>query len=168
MNRKKLVALMMTIVLLFSMVIMPDVAFAKKDFTGSKAAFKVGSTTYKIGTTSKTWKSKLGKYTRRENESFVDGMQSFTYTFSGKGVKIETTLRTKTKKETVVSIVITGKTVKTSGGFKVGSTLDEMVDLYGSGYRKSNSTTYTYTAGGRMMAVKFTNDKVKSITMLML
>lgn len=169
MCKRRFFSLMMALALCLSLLIMPDVAFAKKDFTGTKAAFKVGSTTYKIGGTSKTWKNKLGKSKRTENESYEEGLQSFTYNFSARGVKIETTLKTKNNKETIVSVIITGKSVKTSSGLKVGSTVETMIKLYGEGYRKSNATTYTYTAGGKMMAVKVDkNDKVKSITMLLL
>ncbi len=162
--KRRIMAWFALVLLVVGMVAAPQLATAAS-FTAAKAAIKVGSTTIKVGATSTGWKSKLGKYSRKAYDGCTEGTQSYLYTFSGKGVKVETLLKTKTNKETVMSFVITGKTVGTSTGLKVGNTKERMETLYGTGYSKSSST-YTYSAGGKSMVVKFSGDKVKSITLL--
>jgi hypothetical protein len=80
-------------------------------------------------------------------------------------VSVETLVKTKTKKETVISVIITGKTVSTSAGLKVGSTVSKMTSLYGNKYKKSGST-YTYSAGGKQMVVSTSKNKVTRITLM--
>jgi hypothetical protein len=131
-------------------------------FTRSKAAMRVGSSTYKIGSTSKTWKSKLGRYTRKSYDACAEGCKSYMYNFSRRGVKVETIVKAN-RKEYISGIIITRRRVGTAAGLKVGHSLSTMVRLYGKGYSKSG-TTYTYRSGGRGLRVKSRRNKVSSIT----
>ena len=89
-------------------------------FSKAKAAIKYGGTVVRIGQTSTKWKSKLGSYKRKLNET-NGSLVSYTYTFSGKGLKVLTLYSAKRKKEKVVAFVMVSKVVPTSSGLKVGS-----------------------------------------------
>lgn len=162
MTKKRLIAFLMLGLMLMSMLSMPVTAFAA-GFSSSSVGFKAGGTTYKVGSTSTGWKSKLGSYKRKAYDGCTAGTQSCMYTFSSKGVKVETLV--KSKKESIISVIITGKSVVTAGGLKVGATVDKMTSIYGTGYKKSG-TTYTYSSGGKSMVVKTSGSKVTQITLM--
>ncbi len=173
MKSRRFMALLLALMFSMSMFALPGAALAEaklnaKDYTSKKAAFKVGVTTYRIGTTSKTWKKKLGNYTRKQSDGDSEEYAYYIYNFSNRNVRVETLCNLETNKETVVGVLITGRTVGTSDGLKVGNTFKKMIRIYGEGYKKSGSSTYTYTAGGNSMAVKIQNNKVKSITLMKL
>ena len=134
-------------------------------FESGDAAFKVSSTTYELGTTSTTWKSELGKYNRTEQDACYLGEKAYLYNFTGNGVKIETLVKDKSSTEIVIGVIITGTSVGTAGGLKVGQTVEKMESIYGTGYKKSGST-YTYSAGGKKMVISTSKDKVTKITLI--
>jgi len=163
--KKRLLALCLVLLMGVVMVdfAVPAPALAAGSFSASHAAFKVGSKVYKVGTTSTGWKTKLGRHSRKQYDACTAGCTSYMYTFSGKGVKVETLV--KNKKESIIAVIITGKSIGTSRGLKVGATVKKMTTLYGKNYAKSGST-YTYSSGGKKMVVKTTSkNKVSKITL---
>lgn len=162
MTKKRLIAFFMLALMLVSMLSMPLTAYAA-GFSSGSVAFKAGGTTFKVGSTSTSWKSKMGSYKKKKYDGCTVGKERYMYTFSSKGVKVETLM--KSKKETIISVIITGKSIPTSGGLKVGSTVTSMTNIYGTGYKKSG-TTYTYSSGGRSMIVRTSGSKVTRITLM--
>jgi len=160
--KRKITGISLAVLLAVS-ALLPMAALAAGSFKSSDAAFKVGSSTYSIGTTSTGWKDKLGKYTKKESDGCTLGESSYLYNFSSKGVKVETLYTSKTKKETVISVVITGTSVGTAGGLKVGADVSKMTDIYGTKYKQSGST-YTYSAGSMRMVISTSKDVIKKIT----
>jgi hypothetical protein len=130
-------------------------------FSKAKAAIKYGGTVVRIGQTSTKWKSKLGSYKRKLNET-NGSLVSYTYTFSGKGLKVLTLYSTKLKKEKVVAFVMVSKAVPTSSGLKVGSAGTTMIKLYGRSYTKKNNV-YTYKSGGRRLMIRASGSRVYAI-----
>lgn len=127
-------------------------------FAASRAAIKYAGSTYRIGQTGTGWKSKLGSYTRKMNNS--DGaLFSFTYTFKALGVKVRTLYSATLNKEKIVAVLVTGKSVSTAAGLKVGHGYAKMSALYGTKYKKSGKV-YTYSAGGRKLQIKASNGRV--------
>jgi len=162
MARAKRIASLSAVVLVVLVTLLSSEALAAS-FLSAQSAFKVGSTVYKVGSTSTTWKSKLGKHTKKKYDGCTVGTTSYMYNFSGKGIKVETLVSG--KKETIIGAVITGKTIATSKGLKVGHTVAKMTTLYGTGYSKSGNT-YTYSAGGKKMVVNVSaKDKITKITL---
>ena len=130
-------------------------------FSKSGAAIKVGSSVFRVGQTSTKWKNALGSYTRKQNE--VSGsLSSYTYTFKAKGIKVSTLYSAKLKKEKIVSILMVGSSVATSGGLRVGNSRDKMARLYGKDCTRSGNV-YTYKSGGRHLKVKAINNRVYGI-----
>jgi hypothetical protein len=130
-------------------------------FSKSGAAIKYGDSAVRIGQTSAKWKSALGSYTRKRNET--NGvLSSYTYTFKGKGIKVSTLYSAKLKKEKVVSILMVGKAAATSAGLRVGNSRDKMARLYGKKCTR-NGNVYTYKAGGRRLKVKAIGNRVYGI-----
>ena len=130
-------------------------------FSKSGAAIKYGGSVFRIGQTSTKWKSKLGSYTRKQNET-NGALVSYTYTFKARGVKVSTLYSAKLKKEKIVSVLIVGKSVATSGGLRVGNSRDKMAKLYGKKCTR-NGDVYTYKAGGRHLKVKAIGNRVYGI-----
>lgn len=130
-------------------------------FSKSGAAIKYGGSVLRIGQTSTKWKSKLGGYTRKRNET-NGSLTSFTYTFKGKGIKVSTLYSANLKKEKIVSILMVGKSAATSVGLRVGNSRDKMVKLYGKKCTR-NGNVYTYKAGGRRLKVKAIGNRVYGI-----
>jgi len=162
--KKKIAGISLALIIAVN-VLIPMAILAAGSFTSGDAAFKVGSTTYKLGTTSTSWKTGLGKYKRTEQDACYLGEKAYLYNFSAKGVKVETLVKDKTGKETVIGVIITGTSIGTAGGLKVGLTVEKMESIYGTGYKKSG-TTYTYSAGGKKMVVSTSKDKITKITLL--
>ena len=130
-------------------------------FSKSGAAIKVNGSVFRIGQTSTKWKSMLGNYTRKQNET-SGSLSSYTYTFKGKGIKVSTLYSAKLKKEKIVSILIVGKSVATSSGLRVGNSRSKMAKLYGKKCTR-NGNVYTYKAGGRRLKVKAIGNRVYGI-----
>ena len=152
--------LVLVLMLLLSFV----ASFAAGSFSSSKAGIKYKSS-YKLGSTSTSWKKNLGSYSRKQYDACTCGEASYLYNFSSKGVKIETLVPKKGAKEQIISIVLSKKTVPTIAGLKVGDKVSKMEKLYGTGYTKSGST-YTYKSGSCRMTIKTSSGKIKKITFL--
>lgn len=163
-NNRKLATRIGAIALVLMLLLSFTASFAAATFTASKAGIKYGSS-YKLGSTSTTWKSKLGSYSRKKYDACTIGVASYMYTFSSKGVKIETVVPKKGAKEQIISIILSKKTVPTIAGLRVGDKVSKMEQLYGTGYKKSGST-YTYTAGSTRMKVTTKSGKVSKITFI--
>ena len=161
---RKRVIRISALVLVLTLLLSTIAAFAAASFTSSKAGIKYKST-YKLGSTSSTWKKNLGSYTRKQYDACTCGEASYMYNFSSKGVKIETLVPKKGAKEQIISIVLSKKTVPTIAGLKVGDKVSKMENLYGKGYSKSGST-YTYKSGSCRMTVKTKSGKITKITLL--
>lgn len=157
--------LSITLALLIALTALLPMAASAASFSSSHAAFKAGGSTYKLGSTSTAWKSKVGKYKRTKKSGCTIAVNAYTYKFSSAGVTVETIQKTKKSKESIYSVVITGKKVSTSRGLKVGSTVSKMTSLYGTKYKKSGST-YTYSAGGKKLVIKTSKNKVTRIAIL--
>lgn len=162
---KRRVQALVLVFLVAISVLSATVASAAPSYTSSKAGIKYSGKTYKVGTTSTTWKKKLGKYSRKKYDACTCGDYSYMYTY--KGIKVETAYAIKKRKETVMSFVITSSKYPTANGLKVGQTVSKMKKLYGEKYKKSG-TSYTYTAGNTSMIIKADKktNKIKSITIL--
>ncbi len=130
-------------------------------FSTARAGIKVSGVNYRIGQTSTKWKSKLGSYSRKLNET-NGTLISYTYTFKKKGVRVTTLYSSKLRKEKIVSILIVGKSVTTAGGLKVGQGYSKMTGMYGKKYTKKGAV-YTYKAGSRRLQVKASGGKIAAI-----
>jgi len=143
----------------------PVAVLTAGSFESGDAAFKVNSTTYELGTMSTTWKSELGKYNRTEQDACYLGEKAYLYNFTGSGVKIETLVKDESDTEIVIGVIITGTTVETAGGLKIGHAVTKMESIYGTDYKKSGST-YTYSADGKQMVVTTSKDNIIKITLI--
>ncbi len=130
-------------------------------FSTARAGIKISGVNYRIGQTSTKWKSKLGSYSRKLNET-NGSLVSYTYTFKGKGLRVTTLYSTKLRKEKIVSFLMVGKSAATAGGLRVGNTRAKMTRLYGKSYRRGGNI-YTYKAGGRHLKVKAIGNRVYGI-----
>lgn len=130
-------------------------------FAAPRAGMKYKGTTYRIGQTSTKWKSKLGKYTRKLNDT-SGSLTSYSYTFKKRGVRVTTLYSSKLEKEKIVSILIVGKSVTTAGGLKVGQGYSKMTGMYGKKYVK-NKGVFTYKAGSRKLQIKASGGKITAI-----
>lgn len=155
MRRRLLALLAITLCLMCSM------PAGAASFTKAHAGIKYGGAVYRIGDTNTKWKTRLGKYTRKLNET--DGvLSSYTYTFKGRGVRVTTLYSRKLRKEKITSILIWGPKVSTVGGLKVGRGYKKMTSIIGKKYTK-RSGVYTYKAGARRLQVKASGGKIRQI-----
>lgn len=161
--KKKILGLTLAAILVL-VTILPAAAMAAS-FSSSNAAFKAGGTTFKLGSTSTAWKSKIGSYRRTALDGCTVGVKAYTYKFSSAGVTVETVQKTAKSKEAIYSVVITKNKIATSRGLKVGHSVTKMISLYGEKYKK-NGTTYTYSSGGKKMVVKTSKNKITRIALL--
>lgn len=145
-------------VLMWLMVCVPAGA---SSFSKSGAAIKYAGNVIRIGQTSAKWKSKLGGYTRRRNET-NGSLVSYTYTFKGKGIRVSTLYSVKLRKEKIVSILMVGRSAATSDGLRVGNSRDKMARLYGKKCTR-NGNVYTYKAGGRRLKIKAIGNRIRGI-----
>ncbi len=130
-------------------------------FTKAHAGIKYGGVVYRIGDTNTKWKSKLGKYARKLNET-NGNLASYTYTFKGRGVRVTTLYSRKLRKEKITSFLVWGPKVAAAGGLKVGYGFTKMTGAIGKKYTKKNGV-YTYQAGSRKLQVKSSGGKIKLI-----
>jgi hypothetical protein len=130
-------------------------------FSAARAGMKIGGVNYRVGQTSTKWKSKLGTYSRKLNET-NGTLASYTYTFKKKGVRVTTLYSSKLRKEKIVSILIVGKSVPTAGGLKVGHGYSKMTGMYGKKFKQSGRV-YTYKSGSRKLQVKASGGKISAI-----
>lgn len=154
--KRKLIAVLLILACLIGVIPAGAASFLK-----SGAAINYKGAVYHIGQTSTKWKSKLGSYSRKLNET-NGSLVSYTYTFKGKGLRVTTLYSTKLRKEKIVSFLMVGKSAATAGGLRVGNTRAKMTRLYGKSYRRGGNI-YTYKAGGRHLKVKAIGNRVYGI-----
>lgn len=140
-NRKNVArfsALVLVLMLLFSFTASYAASFSK-----SGAGVKYKSKTFKLGSsvTSSDLKKAFGSWSsRKKDDGCTCGYATYLYNFKSKGIKIETLQKKKSdKKEKIITITITKKTVPTIAGVKVGSSTNTVFKKYGKKYGKSGS-----------------------------
>lgn len=134
---------------------------AAASFSAPRAGMKYKGVTYRIGGTNVKWKSRLGKYTRKLNET-SGSLTSYTYTFRKRGVRVTTLYSRKLKKEKITSILIVGKSVTTAGGLKVGQSYARMTKMYGKKFTHTGNA-YTYKAGRRTLQIRASGGHITAI-----
>lgn len=137
------------------------------DFSASGAGVK-GSSTIKVGAsvTSSKLKKAFGSWSSRKSQDACVGCYaSYVYKWSSKGVKVETVQRKKDGNEEVVSIVLSGKKVKTIGGLKVGDSVEKIAKIYGTKAKVSGGK-YRYESGSYTLSIATKNNKVTKITII--
>ncbi len=130
-------------------------------FSKAHAGIKYGGGVYRIGETNTKWKSKLGKYVRKLNDT-NGTLASYTYTFKGQGVRVTTLYSRKLRKEKITSILVWGTKVTAAGGVKVGLGFKKMTGILGNKFTRKNGV-YSYQAGSRKLQVKSSDGKIKLI-----
>lgn len=168
-NRKlvtRVCALVMALALLFSC----SAAFAEASFTKSAAGVKYNGSTFKLGATTSeaALKKAFGdKYTRLTDDGCTFGYATYQYTFSSKGIMIETLQKKKGGKEQIITLQITKSTVPTLAGLKVGNKSSRIAKLYGKKCKINKAKTRVlYTAGAYDLIIETRKSKVTKITLL--
>ena len=161
-NRKALTRIS-ALILVMMLVLSFTASFAAASFTSSKAGIsktiKLGKS-YSTSTMKKYVKKAFGSYQRNTAAPCTQG--AFFEYVTKKGVTIETLQKKGSKKEKIVTITITSKTVPTISGLKVGNKVSKIASLYGKKCSKRGSTV-KYTSGKHNMEITTKSKKVTKI-----
>ena len=168
-NRKivtRVSALVLALMLLFSC----TAGFAAASFTKKAAGVKYNKTTLKLGgtTSEKALKKLFGsKYKRLTGPACTCCYATYYYTFSDKGIEVETRQKKKGSKEQIIGLTITKKNVPTIAGLKVGDKTSKIAKLYGKDCKVNKAKTkILYEVGKYYMEVTVKNKKVTKIAIL--
>ena len=136
---KRILALMMALLLIFSLASCTD---KKKDDDASGKNYYVTYNGQKVevGADAKKLIKKLGDYTSVDGEACGTDEKDVIYTLSG--LEIETHVNK--DGETVRKIKILNDSQKTEKGITIGATRDEVIKAYGNDYTESASGTLKY------------------------
>jgi hypothetical protein len=134
---------------------------AAASFSTARAGMKYKGVVYRVGSKSTKWKTRLGNYTRKVQET-SGSLTSYTYTFKKRGVRVTTLYSSKLKKEKITSILIVGKSVTTAGGLKIGQGYSKMKGMYGKKFTRAGSV-FTYKAGSRRLQIKASGGRIAAI-----
>lgn len=168
-NRKivtRVSALVLALMLLFSC----TAGFAAASFTKKAAGVKYNKTTLKLGgtTSEKALKKLFGsKYKRVTDDGCTFGYATYQYTFSDKGITVETLQKKKGGKEQIITLTMTKKNVPTIAGLKVGDKTSKIAKLYGKDCKVNKAKTkILYEVGKYYMEITVKKSKVTKITIL--
>jgi len=129
----------------------------KYEFKTDKAVIAVGAEAAPIlkelGKAKKTFEQDSCAYQGKDKVYSYDGFDICTYPVNGK--------------DYISAVYIMDNTVSTPEGLKIGSKKQDIIDIYGKGY-KEEFGVYRYTAGNTELSIYTTNQVVDSIEYLVI
>lgn len=140
-----------------------------ESFKKSGAGIRYGGKSFKLGdsTTAQKLKKAFGSYTVRKDNGCTCGYAIYEYTFSGKGLVIETLQKKKgDSKQKIITITVKKNKVPTIAGLKIGHKTSKIADKYGKNCTKSGSRV-RYHSGKYYMTISTKNKKVTKIVFML-
>ena len=152
---KKILALCMALLLLFSLVACGDKKDDDNDADNTPAAKEYyvmyNGVKLEVGVEAKKVISKLGEYKSEDGEACGTDEKDVIYTVSG--IEIET--HVKGESEIVRQIKITNDSQKTVKGITIGSSKDDIIKAYGKSYKEGSSGALRYEGGSSAIEFHF-------------
>lgn len=159
--------------ILVLMLILSSTACLAASFKKSAAGVTYASKTFKLGatTTEKALKKAFGSSYKVSKVAVCTTVPygGRLYNFSSKGIKIETRYKTKKKdSEQIITITLTGKSVPTIAGVKIGDKVSKLAEKYGTKIHKDkyNKNHMYYASGDYIMEIYKKSGKISKITFL--
>ena len=146
------------------MLILSSVSCLAASFRKSQAGVKYGGVTFKLGatTTGAKLKKAFGSCTTK-NVAVCTTVPygGRLYNFKSKGIMIETRYKSEAQtSEQIITITLTGSTVPTLTGLKIGNKVSKLAEHYGTKIHKDKfNKNHAYYASGNYVLDVYTRSK---------